>query len=81
MVAVVIDAAIELAEYGVAVRSHNLNIIYKSSTCDDLPLKGDTNVAACEQAISIIQASVRWHMAMCVASCVTAVPTAVTVIH
>ncbi len=33
------------------VRSRNLNIIDKSLTCEDLPLKGDTNVAACEQAI------------------------------
>ncbi len=24
---------------------------YTSLTCEDLPLKGDTNVAACEQAI------------------------------
>ncbi len=36
---------------GVVVRSRNLNIIDKSLTCEDLPLKGDTNVAACEQAI------------------------------
>ena len=35
----------------VAVRSHNLDVFYKSLTCDDLPLKGDTNVAACEVAI------------------------------
>ncbi len=44
VVAVVIVASIELAEYRVAVRSHNLNVFYKSLTCD-------TNVAACEQAI------------------------------
>ncbi len=36
---------------GVVVRSRNLNIIDKSLTCEDLPLKGDSNVAACEQAI------------------------------
>ncbi|MEX1997645.1 MAG: hypothetical protein WEA04_03140 [Candidatus Andersenbacteria bacterium] len=35
----------------VAIRNHNLDVFYKSLTCDDLPLKGDTNVAACEQAI------------------------------
>ncbi len=44
VVAVVIVAAIDLAEYLVAVRSHNLNVFYKSLTCDP-------NVAACEQAI------------------------------
>ena len=44
VVAVVIVAAIDLAEYLVAVRSHNLNVFYKS-------LASDPNVAACEQAI------------------------------
>ena len=47
----VLLAGIELAQYRVAVRSHNLDVFYKSLTCDDLPLKGDTNVTACEQAI------------------------------
>jgi hypothetical protein len=35
----------------IQIRSHNLDVFYKSLTCDDLPLKGDTNVEACEQAI------------------------------
>ena len=38
-------------EHQVAVRSHNLNVFYKSLTCGDLPLGSDTNEAACEQAI------------------------------
>ena len=47
LVLLVMLAAIELAEYRVAVRSHNLDVIYKMMTCDDLLLPGDTNVAAC----------------------------------
>jgi hypothetical protein len=35
----------------VAIRSHNLEVFYKSMTCDDLPLKNETTVAACEQAL------------------------------
>ncbi len=38
-------------EHQVAVRSHNLDVFYKSLTCGDLPLGSDTNEAACEQAI------------------------------
>ena len=43
----VLLAGIELAQYRVAVRSHNLDVFYKSLTCDDLP----TDVKACELAI------------------------------
>src|SRR3989344_1020208 len=35
----------------VAIRSHNLDVFYKSLTCDDLPIQGDSSVDACEQAI------------------------------
>lgn len=35
----------------VAIRSHNLDVFYKSLTCDDLPIAGDSSVAECEQAI------------------------------
>ena len=35
----------------VAIRSHNLDVFYKSLTCDDLPLKQSMDLAACEQAI------------------------------
>ena len=38
-------------EHQVAVRTHNLDVFYKSLTCGDLPLGSDTNEAACEQAI------------------------------
>ena len=37
--------------YDVAVRSHNLDVFYKSLTCDDLPIGDGLNTAACEQAI------------------------------
>ncbi len=37
--------------YDVAVRSHNLDVFYKSLTCGDLPLQGDTNEDACELSI------------------------------
>jgi len=36
-----------------AAWSHNLDAFYKSLTCDDLPLKGDTNVAACLLAVAL----------------------------
>ncbi len=42
---------VDYREHQVAVRSHNLNVFYKSLTCGDLPLGSDTNEAACEQAI------------------------------
>jgi len=35
----------------VEIRKHNLDVFYKSMTCDDLPLKGNTSVSECEQAI------------------------------
>lgn len=34
-------------QLAVAIRVHNLDVSYKSLTCDDLP----TDVAACEQAV------------------------------
>ena len=37
--------------YDVAVRSHNLEVFYKSLTCDDLPIGHGSKTAACEQAI------------------------------
>ncbi len=42
---------LDYREHQVAVRSHNLDVFYKSLTCGDLPLGSDTNEAACEQAI------------------------------
>ena len=42
---------VEYRQGQTAVRAHNLDVFYKSLTCDDLPLKSDTNVAACEKAI------------------------------
>ncbi len=42
---------LEYREHQVSVRSHNLDVFYKSLTCGDLPLGSGTNEAACEQAI------------------------------
>ncbi len=42
---------LQFQQHEVAVRSHNLDVFYKSLTCGDLPLGSDTNEAACEQAI------------------------------
>ena len=44
-------AWLQYRQYQVMVRNHNLDVFYKSLSCDDLPLGGGTNVAECERAV------------------------------